>query len=243
MKTTLKKLQTAFLYGCSTKIKAIGIFYLINYSVFVLIFLLILLCTGETQIGYNGMEFSTAIFVSIMGVLSFKEDFKALLQNGYTRGYMFLSTLLMFSAIAGAMALIDTAAGMLLRYLLPRYFSIFGLLYGYRHPFLNWMWLTALYLLCCSLFYLAVLFINKVGKTASLLTGVGLAGVFLTGAALVRFVLPPESVEKLTRAALHAMGFFDGGVIKPILPVLTFLAVGIAAEACAYAVLRRTELR
>lgn len=239
----MTKLKSAVFYGCSTKIKPIGIFYLIEYTIFALIYIIVVLCTGGNEISGNGFEFSTAIFVSIMGALSFKEDFKALLQNGYTRKYIFLSTVCMFAALTGSMAVIDTAIGNLLHHLIPSYATLFGELYGYGHLFSHWLWLTVLYLLFCSLSYLAVLIIHKVGKMISLLMGVGLAGVVLIIVALFRFVFSPEVVGNIARFAMNALGFMNDGTKNLLFPVLSFFSIGIALGACSYAILRRTELK
>ena len=58
------------------------------------------------------------------------------------------------------------------------------------------LWLTALYLMFCSLFYLAILVINRVGKTISLLIGVGISGIILLVMALFQFVFSDEIVSK-----------------------------------------------
>ena len=41
------------------------------------------------NVGTNCLEINTLFFVSILGALGFKEDFKTLIQNGFTRKYIF----------------------------------------------------------------------------------------------------------------------------------------------------------
>ena len=168
----MTKLKSAVLYEYLTKVRAIGIFYLIQYLIVALIFAIVAICTEGKETGSNALEFSSVVFVSVIGVLGYKEDFKALLQNGYTRKYIFGATICMFTLLAGTLALIDTIIGNSLHYFNDNYFTLYGGLYGYGNVFANWLWLTALYLMFCSLFYLAVLVINRVGKTVSLLIGV-----------------------------------------------------------------------
>ena len=85
----MSKLKSAVLYEYLTKVKAIGIFYLIQYLIVALIFTIVAICTKGNETGSNTLEFSSVVFVSVIGVLGYKEDFKALLQNGYTRKYIF----------------------------------------------------------------------------------------------------------------------------------------------------------
>ena len=159
----MSKLKSAILYEYSTKIKAMVLFYLIQYLIVALIFSIVAISVGGEEIGSNALEFSSVIFISVIGVLGYKEDFKALIQNGYTRKYIFGATICMFTLLAGTMALIDTIIGNSIHYFNDNYFTLFGSLYGYGNVFLNWLWLTVLYLMFCSLFYFAVLVINRVG--------------------------------------------------------------------------------
>ncbi len=236
------KLKPAVLYNCSTKIKPIGIFYLVQYTIFALICIIINICTGKNQNGSNGLELCTIVFVSITGVLSFKEDFKTLLQNGYTRKYIFLSTVCMFVTITGSMAIIDTVIGNVLHHFISGYNTIFGMMYGYDNLLLNWLWLTVVYMLFCSLFYLAVLVINKVGKMTSLLIGVGLVGVILVIVSLFRFVFSSEIVSNIMRFVMNAMGFMNDGTQNLLFPILSFFGIGFVLTVCSYAIIRRTEL-
>lgn len=107
----MSKLKSAVLYEYLTKVRAIGIFYLIQYLIVALIFAIVAICTEGKETGSNTLEFSSIVFVSVIGVLGYKEDFKALLQNGYTRKYIFGATICMFTLLAGTMALIDTIIG------------------------------------------------------------------------------------------------------------------------------------
>ena len=239
----MTELKSAVLYEYLTKVRAIGIFYLIQYSIVALIFAIVAICTEGKETGSNALEFSSVVFVSVIGVLGYKEDFKALLQNGYTRKYIFGATVCMFTLLAGTLALIDTIIGNSLHYFNDNYFTLYGGIYGYRNVFANWLWLTALYLMFCSLFYLAVLVINRVGKTVSLLIGVVVCSIILLVIALFKFVFPDELVSKTWEFMMKAMGFMGDGTTNLFFPVLSFLVIGVVFGIGSYAVIRRTELR
>lgn len=239
----MTELKSAVLYEYLTKVRAIGIFYLIQYSIVALIFAIVAICTEGKETGSNALEFSSVVFVSVIGVLGYKEDFKALLQNGYTRKYIFGATVCMFTLLAGTLALIDTIIGNSLHYFNDNYFTLYGGIYGYGNVFANWLWLTALYLMFCSLFYLAVLVINRVGKTVSLLIGVVVCSIILLVIALFKFVFPDELVRKTWEFMMKAMGFMGDGTTNLFFPVLSFLVIGVVFGIGSYAVIRRTELR
>lgn len=239
----MKKLQSAVLYEYSTKLRAMCIFYAIQYAAVALIFLIIAICTGSGNVGSNVLEISTIVFVSIMGVLGYQEDFKALIQNGYTRRYIFLATICMFVLMTGTMALIDTVIGTSIHRFHNHYFTLYGILYGYSNPFANWLWLTVLYLAFCCLFYLGMLVIHKIGRLYALSLGVALGGVILLIAALFRFVFSSEFVGNTVKFLMRAMGFMADGSANPIFPILTFFLLGSILGCGAYAILRRTELK
>ena len=239
----MSKLKSAILYEYSTKIKAMVLFYLIQYLIVALIFSIVAISVGGEEIGSNALEFSSVIFISVIGVLGYKEDFKALIQNGYTRKYIFGATICMFTLLAGTMALIDTIIGNSIHYFNDNYFTLFGSLYGYGNVFLNWLWLTVLYLMFCSLFYLAVLVINRVGKMVSLFIGVGLSCVILLVTSLFRFVFSQEFVSAAAESVMKAMGFMSNGTTNLFFPILSFLVIGAVFGIGSYAVIRRTELK
>lgn len=239
----MSKLKSAILYEYSTKIKAMVLFYLIQYLIVALIFSIVAISVGGEEIGSNALEFSSVIFISVIGVLGYKEDFKALIQNGYTRKYIFGATICMFTLLAGTMALIDTIIGNSIHYFNDNYFTLFGSLYGYGNVFLNWLWLTVLYLMFCSLFYLAVLVINRVGKMVSLFIGVGLSCVILLVTSLFRFVFSQGFVSAAAEFVMKAMGFMSNGTTNLFFPILSFLVIGAVFGIGSYAVIRRTELK
>lgn len=239
----MRKIKSAVLYQYTTKLKAIAIFYTIQYAIVALIAAIAFLATGTNEIGSNCLEFSALVFVSIIGAFGFKEDFKALIQNGFTRKYIFLSTICMFVLLAGTMALIDTIIGNAFHALNSAYVSIYGALYGYGRFFTNWLCLTVLYLAFCTLFYLVILVINKAGKKMSLVIGVLLGGGLLLVIALFRYVIPANAAHKIGRFFLGAMGFLADGTIHRMLPVLSLFVVAAVLGAGSYAVIRRTELK
>lgn len=239
----MNKLKPAISYECLTKIKPILIFYAIEYAFTALIFAVIALCAGVTEFGFNGSEISSVIFISVLGALGFHVDFKALLQNGFTRGYIFLSTFCSFLLLSAAMALFDALLGNALHYGFHHFFTLFGMLYGYGHIGVNWLWLIALYTAFCNVVYFVALVINKVGKTASLLIGTGLAGAVLLIAALFRFVFSARLVSRIGGWALRAFGFMQDGTVYPLVCALTLLAIGGVFALGSYALLRHTELK
>ena len=240
----MKKLKTIIQYECTTSFKYIWYFYAIQYAVVALSCIIIAIAVGSPEkVGMNCLEINTVIYISILGVLGFKEDFKMLIQNGFTRKYIFLATISMFVFISAIMAFVDTVAGNLLHYFIRDYSSLFGSIYGYNNIFANWLWLFLFYMLICSLFYIGVLVINKIGKISSIYLGVVLGGIALLDVAVFRYVISDEIAQNLMKLAAKAMGFMSNGTINYFFPMVTFLLIMTVLGLGSYMVMRRTELK
>ena len=240
----MKKLRILIQYECMTSFKYIWLFYAIMYAIVLLIYIMVSAITGDSETaGTSCLEMNTFIYVGILGALGYSEDFKMMIQNGFTRKYIFAATLSMFAFIGGIMSFVDTVMGNLLHYFVPNYNSLFGVIYGYGDILPNWIWLFLLYMLISSLSYLAVLAIHKLEKTLSLCLVAILAGIILLAVALFRYVLPQNLVDSIRKLASRAIGFMNGGTVNYLLPLLTLLLLAAVFYLGAYAIIRRTEVK
>ncbi|MCD2491509.1 hypothetical protein LQE92_02555 [Lacrimispora sp. NSJ-141] len=240
----MRKLKSIIQYECITSFKYIWIFYAIQYAAVSLITLIIGISMGSfEEVGTNALEMNTVIYVGILGALGLKEDFKMLIQNGFTRKYIFIATFSMFCFISGSMALVDTAAGNIIHHFNNGYSSLYGGLYGYENIVMNWLWLFLVYVMVCSMLYIGILVINKAGKALSIYLGAAAGGIVLLIIALFRYVFSAGTVSNILGFFAKAMGFMTDGTINYLFPILTLLLVIAALGSGSYAVIRRTELR
>lgn len=240
----MKDLKSIIQYECVTSFKYIWIFYAIQYALVGFITIIIGLVMGTFEdVGTNCLEINTLIYVGILGVLGFKDDFKMLIQNGFTRKYIFIATIAMFCFISGTMALVDTIVGNLIHHINNSYSSVYGGIYNYDNIFMNWIWLFLLYVAFCCLLYLIILIINKAGKNVSIYLGIVLGGVILLIVALFRYVFTGETISNILEFLMKAMGFMTDGTINYLFPALTLFALVAILGAGSYAVIRRTELK
>lgn len=240
----MKNLKSIIQYECMTSIKYIWIFYAIQYALVGFITIIIGLVMGTFKdVGTNCLEINSLIYISILGVLGFKDDFKMLIQNGFTRSYIFTATLSMFSFISGIIALIDTTVGNLIHYFNNSYSTLYGSIYGYDNLFMNWLWLFLLYVTFCCLLYLIILIVNKTGKNISIILGVVFGGIVLLIVALFRYVFTGETIHNILEFLMKAMGFMADGTINYVFPAITLFALVAILGAGSYAIIRRTELK
>ena len=166
-----------------------------------------------------------------------------LIQNGFTRKYIFIATLSMFGFISGTMALIDTIVGNLIHHYNNSYSTLYGSIYGYDNLFMNWLWLFLLYVTFCCLLYLIILIINKTGKNVSIILGVIFGGIVLLIVALFRYVFTGETIHNILEFLMKAMGFMADGTINYIFPTITLFILLAILGSGTYAIIRRTELK
>ena len=229
---------------CMTSFKYIWLFYAIQYAIVTLIMLIIGISTGTFEdIGTNVLEINSLMYVGVLGALGFSQDFKMLLQNGFTRKIIFIGTLSMFFFICGTMAFIDTIVGNLIHYFNHDYSSLYSSIYGYDNIFMNWLWLFLAYVFICCFLYLAVLALNKAGKMVFIALGVILGGGILMTIALFRYVFSRELVNKIADFFMRAMGFMSDGTVNYFFPAITLILIISVLSCGAYAVICSTELR
>lgn len=240
----MKNLKSIIQYECMTSFKYIWIFYGIQYVFIAFITVMIGLAMGTfNDVGTNCLEMNTLIYISTLGVLGFQDDFKMLIQNGFTRKYIYFATMAMFCFISGTMAFIDTVTGNLFHFINNNYSSMYGGIYGYNNIFTNWLWLFLLYVTFCSLLYLIILIINKLGKMASIFLGVVLGGIILLVIALFRNVFTAEMGSSIVKFLLNAMGFMSDGTINHIFPAVTLFILVTILGLGSYAIICRIELK
>lgn len=240
----MKKLTAIIRYECTTSFKYIWIFYAILLGVVLLLSVITGIGSGHfVKTSTNCLELNTLIYVGVLGVMGFQEDFKMLLQNGFTRKYIFIASLIMFAFISGTMALVDTVLAHLLHNFTENYSSLYGNLYGYGNYVMNWLWLTLLYTATCTLLYLGVLLINRYGKRFCICLYALLGSLFLIIIALFRFVFSQEIVHNTLQVITKAAGFMADGTINYMNPLLTLCSIVILLSAISFLVIRRTELR
>lgn len=241
----MKKLKTVISYECMTSMKYAFFFYPILYIVIAASYGIHYILTGTLGGSMNCLELNTMIFIGILGILQLTEDFKMLMQNGFTRTYFFLGTLSMFTFISVLMSLIDTITANILHRLTGTYNTFFGSLYGDGQPaLLSWLWLFLVYMAVLSLTFFFALAIKNLSKKAAVIAGVIFGTILL---AALSSLFGPASQDDLRNQilefAVKSFGFMEDGSIRLRYPLaLLGLSAG-ALSVCSYFIMRKTELK
>lgn len=239
------KLKTIIKYECWTTLKPLCIFYAICYSVVALGYFIAFIIHGNIkETVFQGSELACLIYLGILGSLGFHEDFKFLIQNGFTRQHISFAAFGMFSFVTALMAFIDTIIAYGLSQMTSHY-SLFHLIYGFDHPLIIqivWLWLIYMFVTFCS--YLCTLISNKVGKKIFYFAISTLAIVCMVIAPLfISLILPASFVNQLMNLGLMLLGFTTKGTVQFMNPILTYLGLICVIGLGAYWIVQKTELR
>lgn len=110
---------------------ALIVFYFVIFCLCVLTLLGVtsfaFVTNGEIVANFAGMELASLVFLFVVGLCSFGENFTMLSQNGITRRTFFGSTLLVQATVALGMALLDRVINILLAFIVrysPAYIAV-----------------------------------------------------------------------------------------------------------------------
>lgn len=124
-------IKSAVIYRLKETRKSVIFFYLVIIGLSLLMGLSAVSFVSSTMsISFGGMEFASAIFMLVLGLNSFRENFRMMLQNGLSRRTMFYSfavSSLILSAVMSLVAELTTLIGELISYMHPN-ISIIGMM-------------------------------------------------------------------------------------------------------------------
>lgn len=240
------KLKALIQFECVTTLKFLIIFYCIEYSILAVTFFLTYLGRGSVTHPYFAcLELCSVIFIFIFGLFGFREDFKMLMQNGFTRKYIFLATVVMFVQTAALLAVVDTIAAEVLTGLSPGYISGFEAVYGPGQAW--WIQLLsrfALYMVMVCFGYVGAVLGTRIGKKRMMIVGITLwCLLFVVVPVIFNVILSDTMRYNVATFIYSCAGFTDHGDIRfgcPMLSMLVFISIGFGG---AFAMIRRAPLR
>ena len=245
----MNKLKEVVRFELSTSLRYLLIFYAIQYSVVAVTLFLTWLGRGSLDHPYfAALESCAMIFVLIFGAVGFTEDFKMLLQNGFTRRVHFVGALVLFASTAALLALVDTLAARALEGVAHGYWSLFTAIYGPNHTlWLQGLWRFGVYLVLVCVGYFCALTVTRLGTKRALILGIALwcAGVVILPMAFREWLPDALRYDIGTGAETfiyHCAGFTAEGV-QLANPLLSLAVLAVVGFAICFALMRRAPLR
>lgn len=101
----INKTKAVYKYNITTSARPLGIYYFIVLMIIISFAIIALISSGNTHV--SGIEFATVIFLLVLALADFRENFEALNQYGLSRKSIYVGKVLAFGSLALAAAFID----------------------------------------------------------------------------------------------------------------------------------------
>lgn len=237
------KFKAALKYQLSSMKRPLIVFYIVIYSLLLLMTVLQLTQIDRSNVvNFGGMEFASVIFLFVTGLNSFKSTFHLMLANGVSRRTMFHSFSVMVLPVAAGMAIIDTInsvvfssilnyRGMFKQFYHMRYAAEGGTAYSMQSVFEGFLWMFFLYASVAMIGYLVTTLYYRMNKPLKLVVSIGVPAFFIILLPIIDTVWLP-SVDIYGGIATFfkwAWGFANGACnpyIAMITSGLTFAVCG-----------------
>lgn len=183
------KIKQAMKYYFSDYSLSISVFYLVIVVLYA-ISMMVTMMFPSTDLTITGMDFSILIFVFVLGLNSFRPQFRFFVQNGVSRRTHLISFHLSALCIAGGMTVIDLLFPMLFGRVLDAT-PMVTLMYrtSNLHP-LSLLWSLCLYLVMAEAGFLLTTLYYRMGKGLKLTFSIGVPALLLIVLPLVVALLP-----------------------------------------------------
>lgn len=208
------RLKSVIKYNLSELKNSVLLFYAIIAGVFILLSITFVSMTSHGGTGsVGGVEMASVIFLFIVGLNSFKQNFLFLSSNGIARKTQFIGFILAAIPVACAMAAIDTIISAVLSSVID-YNSMFYQIYNGMDITRNsavyivvcMIWSAALYMSFVTLGYLITILYYRMSKPLKVVVSVGIPVMFI-------IIIP----------TLDAL-WFKGGITRSVFDLFILLA-------------------
>ncbi len=234
-----------------TILKSMGIYYALFTGMTILSIIVFALSVSSGDFGINySLDFSTIIFLGVVGATAFSEDFKMFMQNGFSRNKILMSALMTF----GIVSLICTA----INSLFPLLFSVLNLdkilsiTLGFddRVSFLSVILNFAQNFAIMTVVYALAVFIKRLGKLIGFSILIFIAFVFIFGIPITLSYFPAEVGNQVFTFASGLLGFSyssspDGSsqiIFNAGPQIITLLCASVVFATISYLFLRKLPL-
>lgn len=243
-------IKPALKYKLKENLKGMGSFYIIIYLIMILSATMVIVKSDVEISNFNGMELSTWVFMFVIGLNSFKADFRLFLQNGISRKSLYVSSILSLGILSAIMVVIDFVNLMILK-------SISGV--GHRNIYeilfnksLSWtsvadnmiclLWNIVIIFTAAMAGFLITLVFYKMNKFAKTIVGFGVPILLFVGLPIVNVTFLNDALGKFIPKMI---GFLLGGANNPA-PynmIVVSAVICIVLAGISYLIARKATIR
>ena len=246
-------IQKSYNYQLKNNLRGIAIYYMVVVLVFAFFITTTTVAISDQgnmhiNVSSGSIELITIIFIFVLGLNSFKENFFMLLQNGQSRLSLFKGGAATLLTLSAGMALIDTALGLALKAVgqfIDHHTSIsmIEMLYGIRGPislFYQVLFCFGTYALMSFFGYFLTVMYYRLSKGGKVAISVGVP-VLLIALPTADIRLFGGAVADFISAALRTMSGLEAG--QPLIGVASSLALVVVLGALTWLMMRKAPVK
>ncbi|MEI8215991.1 MAG: hypothetical protein WCF96_02725 [Eubacteriales bacterium] len=235
------KILSSYKYQISDLRRSLAIFYGI---ILIIIVFAIIMDNGSAEIG--GMEMASSIFIFVVGLNSFRQNFLFSLANGVSRKTQFIAFIASISTAACIMAIIDRIYSLVFSNFIL-YGSLFQQIY-YRGGFnltlnsaiMSFVWSVVFYISAAMFGYMICLIYYRSGRIMKLVVSI-LPPVLVFIALPYLAMLNTDLSLKVLKFAGQIFGVYPQSF--PINAVFTFLIISLILSFFSFLLMRRAQIK
>lgn len=248
------KYKKSLKYNLSGTLRPVVIFYIIIALILLFsLFGLITITNGSSNSSMSGMELSTAIFIFVLGLNSFKESVLMMIQNGVSRKTFFLSSIASFVILCFIMSAIDRVISLLAKFAVSfsdqvSYSSLFENMYqskiagmsGAAVNLESFLLSLCLYLAMATVGFFITISYYRMNKSLKVAVSVGVPVGVSVVLPLVDQIAKGSISKAMMRALDFAMGFSSQ---RPFHAMATFLLTFVIFSGLSWLMVRKVTVR
>lgn len=242
---SLKKMINYKLY---TSKKALYVFYFVIFCIYAFTAIISLFSNDSGEA--SGVEISSVIFIFILGLNFFKQDFFMGLQNGVSRKSFMISNMVALSAIAALMTVVDTLFS-LVSPIFINTVTIFEQIYGdsryidsslIEKTFHYIVWTFFLYLLAAIVGLFVTTAYYRMSKPLKTAVSIGVPVFFFILLPIFDMLLPQLKIMyNLSKAIAFCLGISNG--FNPYYAVVSCFIATLILSGLTYLLTRRAVVK
>ncbi len=244
------KLKSVIKYNFSNLKNGVLIFYLVILAVIMLLGSSInFKSSSNVNISSGGIEIASFIFLFVVGLNSFKEDFLFLSVNNVPRKLQFKAFLITSLSVSFLMAAIDTT-----------YSNILGSFFTYKPVFIQiyekwtvqtstplviisaFIWSTVLYLAAYLVGYLITNLYYYMNRTAKIIVSIGVPVWFTILLPIIDSSITKGKIMNFIGDVFLLLGGLRG-TINPYIAVLSLLLICVATAGISFLMVRKAVVK
>jgi hypothetical protein len=192
---------------------------------------------------------ASTIFLFVVGLNSFKQNYLFLSANGITRKAQFYGFLITSLLVALVMSIIDTSYGSILSEFV-NYKSMFYQTYeggvtGLSKPLITLMsfvWNAALYLLALTLGYFITTLYYRMSKILKIIVSIGVPALFFTILPIIDSIVTGGKIYRWIGELLLSMAGTRNGY-NPLIAVVSLVMGSVVLVGLAFLLVRRAPVK